>query len=234
MTARFADHLVRVATLTERDALTSVPTGALAAVDEDAGIYQWDGSAWGVWRATSPQALAGLTDVDLTGVVDGDTLTFDIASGLWVADAPSGGGAATFHGCAVESAVNQSIPSTTWTVVTFPAEVFDTDGMHDNSTNPTRITIPAGLAGKWSFTATTKLAGGGGNLRAVAWKKNGADLDPRYGSNYGVPSPTDFTVRTVSVDLDLAAGDYIEHRIRHDNGSALNLNGAYLTATYLG
>lgn len=37
-------------------------------------------------------ALADLTDVDVSGVADGDNLTFDSGSGLWVPAAPSGGG----------------------------------------------------------------------------------------------------------------------------------------------
>lgn len=88
----FGEHVQHVSTLAARDALTSVPTDALCAVDEDRGIYQWDGSAWQTWREPAAEGtLDGLADVDTTGVADGDSLVYDAGSGLWVPGAVSGG-----------------------------------------------------------------------------------------------------------------------------------------------
>ncbi len=64
-------------------------------------------------------ALADLTDVDVSGVVDGDTLQYDATYGLWLPVAPSagGGGGLTLLGShvinsAAASLVVSSIPST--------------------------------------------------------------------------------------------------------------------------
>lgn len=45
--------------------------------------------------AGGSSTLAGLTDVDLTGLSDGDVLTYDLASASWVPVAPSAGGGLT-------------------------------------------------------------------------------------------------------------------------------------------
>jgi len=72
-----------------------------------------------------------------------------------------GGGSATggyidAHGCRVKRASgNFSVGNNTLTVVDFNAEDFDTDTMHDNATNPSRITIPtiSGVTtGLWRFS----------------------------------------------------------------------------------
>src|SRR5665647_2000757 len=59
-----------------------------------------------------------------------------------VTDIGSGGGGTlpTAHGCRVKRASGDfSIGTATFTAVAFTAEDFDTDNMHDNSTNPSRI-----------------------------------------------------------------------------------------------
>lgn len=68
----------------------------------------------------------------------------------------------------VQKTANQTaIAVTTWTTMTFDSEPLDTDGLHDNATNNSRLTFP--LAGKWlvvshiytdvaGITTPTKLA----------------------------------------------------------------------------
>ena len=47
---------------------------------------------------TNPIALANLTDVNIPSPSDGDVLTYDNNTGVWVAEAPTGGGGGGGHG----------------------------------------------------------------------------------------------------------------------------------------
>lgn len=54
------------------------------------------------------------------------------------------GGVAAAIGCKVTRASTEfSVGNNTYTAVQWDAEVFDTSTMHDNSTNPSRVDIPA-------------------------------------------------------------------------------------------
>lgn len=116
------------------------------------------------------------------------------------------------------------VVTATGTAVVFNgAESFDTDGFHDTSTNPSRMTIPAGLGGKYlaiaSLTWDTSTAG---TYRQMTFRKNGAGAlgFDRVDPNASVPGQTSVTV------IDCVAGDYIEVFAEHDAGSNRSLLGA--------
>ena len=53
-------------------------------------------------------------------------------------------GAPTAHGVRVtRTSTNFSVGNNTYTAVQFNSEVFDTDSMHDNSSNPSRLIVPS-------------------------------------------------------------------------------------------
>lgn len=62
---------------------------ALRVASVTSGVLQMEWFSPGAGAST----LAGLSDVDTTGVADGDVLTYDSAGGEWIAAAASGGGA---------------------------------------------------------------------------------------------------------------------------------------------
>lgn len=66
---------------------------APAAGDAAAGKFLKADGTWAVGSTVG--ALDDLSDVDTTGVSDGDVLTFDSGSGDWIAAAPTGGGGST-------------------------------------------------------------------------------------------------------------------------------------------
>lgn len=68
-----------------------------AATTGDVPTLQSDGTVAWVTPSAGALALDGLTDVDTTGVADGDVLTYDSGSGLWVPDAPTGGGGTAMY-----------------------------------------------------------------------------------------------------------------------------------------
>jgi hypothetical protein len=179
-------------------------------------------------------ATANDTPARLAVGANGTTLVADstAATGLKWAASPN------FVGCALWKSANQSIATTTSTIITFDNEFFDTNGFHDNATNPSRITIPAGLGGKYQINCAISFdLGTGTGIRAMTiWKNGGVYLyanmtnaNATYGQNI-----------TSSVVLELAAGDYVEMGGFQTTGVALNVIGSglaslsQLSATFLG
>lgn len=139
----------------------------------------------------------------------GTTVNVDPVTGDVSIDSTGGGGGApTFHGCAATTTTAQTM-STTGTAVQFNlADEWDTDSIHNPSTNNTRFTIPVGLGGKWQFVGMLAWASSS-NSRSIQWSKNGTSLSTLYRSvNAAVASAT--MRQTAVVVLDLAAGDYVE------------------------
>ena len=67
-------------------------------------------------------------------------------------DNPAAAAAVAFCGCAVRKTADQNIVAGAAADLTFGGETFDTDSFHDNSTNPDRITVPAGKGGYYLVT----------------------------------------------------------------------------------
>jgi hypothetical protein len=172
----------------------------------------------------------GSTPVRLGIGSTGNVLT--VASGVPSWAAPAGG--STFVGCSLYKTSNQTISNATNTAISFQAENFDTDAFHDNSTNNTRITIPAGKAGKYLVTGSIAWSTGA-NERVAMIYKNGTLVNymhQMYPDNAGgYYAPFNYVI-------NLAVGDYIELFCNQGSGGNLTVyNGADLTtfqASYLG
>jgi hypothetical protein len=99
--------------------------------------------------------------------------------------------------------------------------LFDTDNFHDNSTNPTRVTVPAGLAGKYLLTGVCEWSPVSTGEVISYFRKNGT------GTAYALMRHTGATGvdydYSFSYVLDLAAGDYVELIVQQGQGSSVNL-----------
>jgi hypothetical protein len=51
----------------------------------------------------------------------------------------------TYKRALVYKSAGQALSAATWTPLAFGAEVYDTDSIHDNATNNTRLTVPSGV-----------------------------------------------------------------------------------------
>jgi hypothetical protein len=117
---------------------------------------------------------------------------------------------------------NQTIATAAQTAITFEYEVFDTSSFHDNSTNISRITIPAGLGGKYLFNCQWAFGASAIGQRVGYLVKNGSGIDnlqveggyASFQSNVGY-----------SVVLSLSAGDYVEMHAYQDTGGNLSVLG---------
>src|SRR5436190_16085494 len=144
-------------------------------------------------------------------------------------------GAVTFPATKVYNSAAQSIPHNVLTAMTFNAELYDTDTLHDLATNPTRFTVKTpgiyNLNGSVIFSGSTPIAG----VRQAAVYVNGVSAwDSEVQVN---PSASEWTQITVAATLKLAAGDYVEIILTQTSGAAINLIAgvrAAMALTWLG
>lgn len=137
---------------------------------------------------------------------------FKIGTGLWVYDAVNArwievGGTT---GCRLRRSGTQAISGTT--TVSWDAEDYDTDTMHDNTTNPTRITI--NTAGKYMIECMlTTTATGTGTVRGRINVNGGTTIA------YDRITSAGFHSLKMVTTYNFAVGDYIEAVILEDIGS---------------
>ena len=151
----------------------------------------------------------GIAQLGATGVAS--ATTFLRGDNSWAA---AGGTNTPSFGAYL--AANQGLSNDTWTKITMNTEEWDTDSAFDHSTNY-RFTVPAGKAGKYSFSVTTTFddTGGGQAVRhgwlalykipsggsAAAFKQIKRDTDGSRATLLG---------QNLAAVVDLAVGDAIE------------------------
>ena len=130
---------------------------------------------------------------------------------------PAGG--ASFAGASLyDTTPTQSISNNTSTLITWDSENFDTNTYHSTSSNTSRITIPAGKAGKYLFTSYGFFADNATGNRRLDLRKNGSLI-----RSWPTPSTlATFSGLTITCILDLAEADYIEIAAFQTSGGALN------------
>lgn len=180
------------------------------------GSIIFNGSALG-GSGSGSSTLAGLTDVAVGTASNGQSLVYNGSTSKWEATTVNNGAeisASSYRNTA------QSITSTGWQVLNMEAEEWDTANMISVGTNPSRITIPAGQAGRYLVTAYTSADMNASGGRWLSVYKNGALL--RYCSMPGNAGLGGNQTFTCSWNLDLSAGDYVELAAYQNSGSTLS------------
>jgi hypothetical protein len=220
-------------------AITSPQEGQFAYLKDTNVTTYYTGSAWAnldTTGMTNPMTTTGDTIYSSSGSTParlgigstGQVLT--VAAGLpsWATPSSS----STAKGCYLRGSGNQSISSATTTTITWTAENFDTNAFHDNSTNPERITIPAGCAGKYQIDVAVFYAGNGSGARELYIYLNNTTY-----YNYQVQGGNaSANCINTSFILDLAVGDYLAIKTYQDSGCAINVlrNESGFAVGYLG
>jgi hypothetical protein len=221
-------------------AVTSPQEGNFAYLKDTNVTTYYTGSAWAnldTTGMTNPMTTTGDTIYSSSGSTParlgigstGQVLT--VAGGIpsWATPAA---GTPTFVGASAYS-TDQSIPNATYTAVNWSAENFDTNAFHDNSTNNTRMTIPAGKGGYYEISFQAILDGNTTGNRVVRLYKNGSYFrQSRVGTSGATP------VSTILVNLSLVATDYIEIYVLQTSGGNLTYElidtSGWFNITYLG
>jgi hypothetical protein len=190
------------------------------------GVWVFADAAARTAAVTSPQEgnMSYLKDTNSTEYYSGSA---------WVAVA----GTPSFVGCILNrSTIAPVIANNTWTAVPLNNEILDTNGFHDNSTNPSRITIPTGYTGKYDITANAYWDTAAGGTRGTRIYKNGA-LFIDFGNNNAASG--EYPPMAWNAVVSLSAGDYIEFYVNQTSGSTLGYytlatEGANWSVQYLG
>ena len=127
----------------------------------------------------------------------------------------------------VYKTASQSIATYSWACLTWNAEAFDSDTMHDNATANSRITFTT--AGTYQITYNAFWANNATGLRNHTIEKNGNTTQGN-----GTPIVEPFAISpvaashsgaSISVMASFAAGDWIQAFAWQNSGGALNLSG---------
>jgi hypothetical protein len=161
----------------------------------------------------------------------GQVLT--VAGGVpsWAAPAAAG-----YVGVGLRNEVAQTTSTGTAKTIDFTSESWDTDAFHDNSVNPSRITIPSGKGGKYLFTAFCLWEPNGTGRRIIRIMKNGST---GVALSFIAPS-NNYAGNEISQIIEVAAGDYYILQIVQNSGGNLDTypdfgpGGIIFQATYLG
>ena len=150
--------------------------------------------------------------VDTIRVPDG-TLVDNGAGDVSLRTVPTGViGASAYHDAV------QSIPASTPTALLMDAEKFDTDSIHSVASNTSRLTVPAGLGGTWHVWGFAQLTAVTGQAFIEVVKNGSTGVSGRWG--HADSAAGYYCVG--SIDVELAAGDYIELHMTHTDAGAVN------------
>lgn len=149
---------------------------------------------------------------------NGQVLTADSAQALGVKWATPSGGASP--ACHVYHDAQQEIANRTDTVLAFNSERFDTDSIHDNSANNSRLTCKT--AGKYLISGHAEFTQHATGLRTLWILLNGTTILAMQ-KVPGTSVSNNNTTISIQTMWDLEVNDYVELWVRQASGTSLNV-----------
>jgi|6_EtaG_2_1085325.scaffolds.fasta_scaffold32684_3 hypothetical protein len=126
----------------------------------------------------------------------------------------------------------QAITTSTWTKLEVTTEYWDTDSAFDSTTNY-RFTVPSGEGGKYHLTAGTGWSrfdnSAAGRYQFLKFYKNGSEFRGglrTYSTLDAAGGQYDDFEYTTAIDIDLAASDYVELYVWHNEGHDVNTSAS--------
>lgn len=137
-----------------------------------------------------------------------------------------------FRGALIDAAA-QSISSGSFISVQFASETYDTDGIHDNVTNNTRMTVPAGVSRirLTGYLLMSSFPVAGDASISLQMSKNGS-ITAFSGKPKVIMKPNQTgtiafspELNIVSAVIDVVPGDFFEMDVSQNSGGPLNASG---------
>lgn len=135
-------------------------------------------------------------------------------SGITYVDLSSLSGNGFPEGAKVRNSSNQTISTATVTSINLNTEIWDTDNMHDNSTNNSRLT--ANTAGIYLVIGEVSWESNASGSRVLRIYLNG---DKMIADNIVESSKSLVTAQITSVIVSMKANDYVEMKVYQDSGT---------------
>jgi len=119
---------------------------------------------------------------------------------------------------------NQNISPSTNTVITFPNEVYDTDGAYDISNS--RFTVPSGKGGKYFFLFINRIRNAA-DITSIEYSfyVNGSKEDRLSVFHDYSSGDSQYQSYQLSTNFNLSASDYVEVYVNHNGSGAMEING---------
>jgi len=163
--------------------------------------------------AANIEALTGVAEGAVAYATDTDELgTYDGAAWVW------GSGGGYTEGAKVYNNANQSIPNESITALTFNSEYYDTDGIHDNAVNNSRLTCQT--AGKYVIIGNFQFASNSTGYRAAWIVLGGATYIAEF---FNTAINGNVTTMVIATIYDLEVGNYVVLMCYQGSGGALNV-----------
>lgn len=124
----------------------------------------------------------------------------------------------------LKQTVSQSIPNTTWTMVTFTTEDIDRDNGHSTTTNTSRYVVQT--PGWYMLSGRVAFPNNGSGIRYVGWWVNGTEISTLTFPALAGPANLPAETRLVYLNIN----DYVELGCYQNSGGALSLGNS--TAEY--
>lgn len=132
-----------------------------------------------------------------------------------------------FLGARVSFASSVSLTSGSSTTIDFDTEDFDSGGFHSNVTNPSRLTVPAGVT-KVVVTAGVDFAANATGRRLVTVVKNGSTSVGQHGDDAAASGNHRHAITTGV--LEVSEGDYFTVVALQNSGGDLDFVTSQVTA----
>jgi len=120
--------------------------------------------------------------------------------------------------CRAEHSAAQSIPNNAWTTLSFSSEAWDTNNIHDNATNNSRLTCK--VAGYYLVIGFCQWVSNSTGRRLIRIQKNGTTT--MFQAEVTISAANIYAPMDITGFLYLAVNDYIELQVFQTSGAALN------------